>query len=176
VQLQVPLVILFAAFGAIMGDNVGYYIGLTGGRRLVERYGRFFFIKMEYLAAAERFFQRHGAKTVFFGRFISLLRIWSAFLAGMNRMNWRTFLIYNGLGGIVWATYNGILGYVAGRYFHEHFDQVEQLASTIGWIGFALVVVIGVGMFLFIRMRLKKFVTESAVEPAAAKREHTQVH
>ncbi|GER90914.1 hypothetical protein KDW_50760 [Dictyobacter vulcani] len=97
--LQLPIVIACAAFGAIMGDNIGYYIGRTGGRAVVARFGRYFFIKMEHLEIAERFFARHGAKTVFFGRFISLLRIFSAFLAGVNRMHWRTFMLYNGLGG-----------------------------------------------------------------------------
>src|SRR5690242_3246121 len=78
-RLQIPIVIACAAFGAIMGDNIGYYVGRTGGRAFVSRFGRYFFIKLDHLDHAERFFQRHGAKTVFFGRFISILRIFSAF-------------------------------------------------------------------------------------------------
>jgi membrane protein DedA with SNARE-associated domain len=155
-QLQLPLVILFAALAAVLGDNVGYIIGRTGGRALVEKFGRFFFIKMEHLENAELFFSRHGAKTVFFGRFISLLRIWSAFLAGMNRMHWRTFLFYNGLGGIIWATYVGLLGYVAGRYFHDHFDQVERVARTIGWVGFGLVVLAIIVAVVVVKVRLAR--------------------
>lgn len=158
-QLQLPLVILFAALAAVLGDNVGYIIGRTGGRALVEKFGRFVFIKMEHLDKAELFFSRHGAKTVFFGRFISLLRIWAAFLAGMNRMHWRTFLFYNGLGGIIWATYVGLLGYVAGRYFHDHFDQVERVARTIGWVGFGLVVLAIIVAVVVIKVRLARRAT-----------------
>lgn len=158
-QLQLPLVILFAALAAVLGDNVGYIIGRTGGRALVEKVGRFFFIKMEHLDKAELFFSRHGAKTVFFGRFISLLRIWAAFLAGMNRMHWRTFLFYNGLGGIIWATYVGLLGYVAGRYVHDHFDQVERVARTIGWVGFGLVVLAIIVAVVVIKVRLARRAT-----------------
>ena len=153
-RLQLPIVIVCAALGAILGDNVGYYIGYTGGRAFVQRFGRYFFVKMEHLDKAERFFNRHGAKTVFFGRFISLLRIWSAFLAGMNKMDWRTFLFYNGLGGIVWSLYVGLLGYMAGRVFHEHFDQVDRLAKTLGWAGFVIAALITIGVVLFVRARI----------------------
>jgi membrane protein DedA with SNARE-associated domain len=152
-RLQLPIIIVCAAFGAIIGDNIGYLIGRTGGRKFVERFGRFFFVKVEHLDKAEKFFARHGAKTVFFGRFVSLLRIWAAFLAGVNKMHWRTFLFYNGLGGIVWATYVALLGYLAGHVFHEHFDQVEHLVHTIGWVGLALVglLILGVVVLYYVR-------------------------
>ena len=160
-QLNIVLVILCASIGAIVGDNIGYYVGRTGGRAFVARFGRFFFVKMEQLAVAEQFFQRHGAKTVFFGRFVSILRIFSAFLAGMNRMPWRTFLLYNGLGGIIWSTYVGLLGYIAGHYLHQHFDQVESVARTIGWLGLGVVVVIMLGAIFLIRRRIAKSVSNS---------------
>src|SRR3989442_15074528 len=85
-QLQIPLVIACAAFGAIIGDNIGYLIGRTGGRALVKRYGKYFFVKPEHLDRAEKFFAKHGDKTVFFRRFIAVLRAWAAFLAGLNHM------------------------------------------------------------------------------------------
>src|SRR5437660_5928248 len=134
-QLQIPLVIACAAFGAIIGDNIGYLIGRTGGRAFVVRYGRYVFIKPEHLALAEAFFAKHGNKTVFFGRFITLLRAWAAFLAGVNHMHWRTFLFYNAAGGIVWATIYGTLGYVAGCFFHDNFAQVSRPGSTLGLLG-----------------------------------------
>jgi membrane protein DedA with SNARE-associated domain len=155
-HLQIPFVIICAAVGAILGDNVGYHIGRTGGRAFVQKFGRFFFVKMEHLDKAERFFKRHGAKTVFFGRFISLLRIWSAFLAGMNHMNWRTFMFYNGLGGIVWATYVGLLGFVAGRYFHQHFDQVSWALRVFGWFGLSVVLLITIAAFIVVKVRLSR--------------------
>jgi membrane protein DedA with SNARE-associated domain len=134
-HLQIPIVIACAALGAIIGDNIGYLIGRTGGRALVQRFGRYIFLKPEHLDRAEKFFARHGDKTVFFGRFFSVLRAWSAFLAGVNHMPWRTFLFYNAAGGIVWAIVYGLLGYFAGRYFKNNFAQVETIARTIGWAG-----------------------------------------
>lgn len=150
-HLQLPIIIACAAAGAVIGDNIGYYIGCTGGRTCIERFGRYFFLKTQHLVKAETFFSRYGAKTVFFGRFISLLRIWTAILAGMNHMPWRTFLLYNALGGIVWACFIGLLGYLAGHVFHQHFEQVDLLVKTIGWGGLAIVVVIGAGAVFFYR-------------------------
>lgn len=152
-QLQLPLIMLCAALGAIMGDNIGYLIGRTGGRRFVERFGKYFFLKTSHLEYAERFFARHGAKTVFFGRFITLLRIWAAFLAGMNQMPWRTFMFYNALGGITWAILIGSLGYFGGIFFQDHFDQVEQLVKLIGWGGLGAFILLAIGMLLFLRLR-----------------------
>ncbi len=143
-RLSLPFVIASAALGAIIGDNIGYAIGRKGGRplveHLIERYGRYIFLKPEHLARAERFFAKHGDKTVFFGRFISILRTWAAFLAGVNRMHWRTFLIYNAAGGIIWAAIYGTLGYLAGRFFHDNFPAVEHIARDVGWVGAGVVV------------------------------------
>ena len=155
-QLQIPLVIACAAFGAIVGDNIGYYIGRTGGRAFVVRFGKYVFIKPEHLARAELYFANHGDKTVFFGRFIAVLRAWAAFLAGVNHMHWRTFLIYNAAGGILWATIIGTLGYVAGRFFHDNFAQVERLATTLGWLGTGLIVIAVLAVLIVFRVRKHK--------------------
>ena len=155
-HLSLPIVIACAAGGAIMGDNLGYYIGRTGGRKFIERFGRYLFLKTEHLDKAEAFFSKHGAKTVFFARFITLLRIWAAFLAGVNRMDWRTFTFYNAAGGIAWATLVGTLGYVGGRYFQSHFDQVAQLVHMIGWAGLATVVVTLIGIIVFFKVRRRR--------------------
>ena len=155
-QLQIPIVIACAAFGAIIGDNIGYYIGHTGGRAIVVRFGKYVFIKPEHLDRAEEYFAKHGDKTVFFGRFIAVLRAWAAFLAGVNHMHWRTFLIYNAAGGILWATIFGTLGYVAGRFFHDNFAQVERLSKTIGWLGAALIVIIVLTVLIVFRVRKHK--------------------
>lgn len=155
-QLQIPIVIACAAVGAILGDNLGYLAGRTGGRALVQRFGKYVFLKPQHLDSAERFFARHGDKTVFFGRFVVVLRAWAAFLAGVNHMKWRTFLIYNAAGGIVWAIIYGTLGFVAGRIFHDNFALVEQIASTIGWIGAAIIVAVSIGLFIFFRIRRKR--------------------
>src|SRR6266487_1837744 len=141
-QLQIPIVIASAAAGAIIGDNLGYYIGRTGGRAFVLRFGRYFFVKPHHLDYAERFFTKHGDKTVFFGRFTAILRTWAAFLAGVNHMKWQRFLFYNAAGGILWSILYGVLGYIGGRIFHDHFDQIEQLASRISWASAIVVVVV----------------------------------
>lgn len=155
-SLQIPIVIACAALGAILGDNIGYAIGRTGGRAFVLRFGRYFFFKPEYLDHAERFFARHGNKTVFFGRFTTILRLWSAFLAGVNHMHWRTFLFYNALGGIIWSIIYGLLGYFAGRFFHDNFAQVQQLANIVGWVAGGVIVAVVVGIVLFIWLYRKR--------------------
>ncbi len=155
-SLQIPLVIAFAALGAIIGDNIGYYIGRTAGKAIVERYGRYVFLKPEHMERAEQFFNKHGDKTVFFGRFVAVLRAWAAFLAGVNRMHWRTFFIYNAAGGIVWATLFGCLGYFAGRTF-GNFTQVEHLANRLAWIITGIILVVGaVILFAYFTRRNKK--------------------
>jgi membrane protein DedA with SNARE-associated domain len=163
-SLQLPLVIAFAALGAIIGDNIGYYVGRTGGKAIVERYGRYVFIKPGHLARAEKFFAGHGDKTVFFGRFVTVLRAWAAFLAGVNRMHWRTFFFYNATGGILWATIFGCLGYFAGRTF-GNFTQVEHLASRITWIiSGTILVVVAVILFAYFTRRSKKPSSEEGKE------------
>ncbi|HJT57130.1 MAG TPA: DedA family protein [Ktedonobacteraceae bacterium] len=165
-QLQIPIVIACAAFGAIVGDNIGYIIGRTGGRALVDRFGRYIFLKPEHLDRAERFFVKHGNKTVFFGRFVSVLRAWSAFLAGVNHMPWRSFLFYNAAGGIVWAVFYGLLGFYAGRYFKDNFAQVENIASTIGWAGAGAIAVGIVLAIVIYRLRKRRMRSIQLTEEA----------
>lgn len=155
-QLAIPIVIACAALGAIIGDNLGYLAGRTGGRALALRYGKYIFLKPHHLDYAEKFFEKHGDKTVFFGRFVAILRAWAAFLAGVNHMPWRKFLIFNAAGGIVWAIVYGTLGYVAGRFLHDNFTAVEHIASTLGWIGAALVVAAAIAVFVLFRLRRHK--------------------
>ncbi|GCE21012.1 DedA family protein [Dictyobacter kobayashii] len=141
-DLSLPIVIACAAAGAIIGDNIGYGVGRTGGKAFIERYGRYFFLKPERLQRSEEFFARHGDKTVFFGRFVAILRAFAAFLAGVNKMAWPTFLVYNAAGGILWAIAYGLIGYYAGRIFHDNFGQVEHLAGYISWI-LAVIIILG---------------------------------
>src|ERR1700730_1621117 len=114
-KLQIELVIAIAAAGAIVGDNIGYLIGRKGGRWLLERPGRFQRQRAEGLLIGEPFFERHGPKAVFFGRFILGLRTWASWLAGATRMHWRTFVLWNALGGICWATSVGLIAYFLGH-------------------------------------------------------------
>jgi membrane protein DedA with SNARE-associated domain len=114
-QLKIGLVIAIAAAGAIVGDNLGYLIGRKGGRWLLERPGRFQRQRREVLRTGEPFFERHGPKAVFFGRFLLGLRVWASWLAGATRMHWRLFAFWNACGGICWATGVGLLAYYLGH-------------------------------------------------------------
>lgn len=114
-HLSIWWVIAVAALGGIMGDASGYWIGRLGGVRLIRRYGRVLHFDDAKLDRVRGFFTRHGAKTVFFGRFIALLRTWAALLAGTSEMPYGVFTLYNVMGGITWAALFGSLGYIFGR-------------------------------------------------------------
>ena len=114
-DLNIELVIVLAAAAAIVGDNIGYLIGRKGGRWVLERPGRFQGERLRVLATGEPFFERHGPKAVFFGRFVLGLRVWASWLAGATHMRWRSFLLWNALGGICWATIVGLIAYLLGR-------------------------------------------------------------
>jgi membrane protein DedA with SNARE-associated domain len=114
-HLNIVGVILAAAGGAILGDTGGYWVGRKFGIALLRRYGAIFRFDEEKLHKAEEFFAKHGEKTVFFGRFVPVGRIFSAVLAGVGRMHYRRFLAWNASGGLVWATLMGTLGYLFGH-------------------------------------------------------------
>jgi membrane-associated protein len=114
-KLQIELVIALAAAGAIVGDNIGYLIGRKGGRWLLQRPGPFHTQRQQVLVIGEPFFERHGPKAVFLGRFVLGLRVWASWLAGVTRMHWRSFVVWNALGGIIWATVIGVIAYHLGR-------------------------------------------------------------
>jgi membrane protein DedA with SNARE-associated domain len=111
-HLSIYWVVATAAVAAIVGDNGDYWIGREGGLRFVRSYGWMLYIRETEIEWAHAFFERHGAKTVFFGRFIALLRTWTAVLAGVSSMPYGVFMVYNALGGIVWAVLFGTLGHL----------------------------------------------------------------
>ena len=148
-HLSIAGVIAAAAIGAILGDNLGYAAGRFGGRALVERYGRYIRLRPRHLERAERFFDRYGDWTVFFGRFVAVLRAWAAFLAGVNRMRWPKFLVFNAAGGICWAALYGTLGYVLGH----NLPLLERVLRIIGIAGVAAAVAIAAIAFIVWRRR-----------------------
>ena len=89
-RLSIVLVIVCASAAAIIGDNIGFQIGRRGGRTLLERPGRFYDERQRVLAVGDPFFERHGPKAVFFGRWIAGLRVWASWLAGASSMRWRS--------------------------------------------------------------------------------------
>src|SRR5215204_4320508 len=106
--------IVFGIMGAVIGDQIGYWVGREGGRPFVLRWGSYVFITPERLGRTEAFFERHGGKAVFLARFFSGLRVFGALVAGISRMRWGTFILYNALGGAVWATAVVLVGYFLG--------------------------------------------------------------
>jgi membrane protein DedA with SNARE-associated domain len=145
-RLELVLVIAVAAGAAIAGDNVGFLLGRRLGRSLLERPGRLHARRMALLERADGLFARHGAKTVFFGRWIAGLRIWAAWLAGTAHMRWPRFLLWNALGGIAWATTVGVAGYLIGVGAERVF------ASAGAAVAIAVVVLVG-GAWLVRRVR-----------------------
>ncbi len=103
--------LFFGILGAVAGDQIGYWVGRFGGRLFVLRWGKYVFITPERLGRAERFFARHGGRAVFLARFITGLRVFGALVAGISRMPWGKFALYNVLGGTVWAAAAVSLGY-----------------------------------------------------------------
>jgi membrane-associated protein len=120
----VPLVVLASA-AAIIGDNIGFAIGRHGGRRLLLRPGPFLGQRRRVIELGEPFFAKHGPKAVFLGRWVSGLRIASAWLAGINGMSWPVFLVWNALGGILWACVVGFGVYALG-------DVAEKILTVAG--------------------------------------------
>jgi membrane protein DedA with SNARE-associated domain len=133
-KLQIEAVIAIAAAAAIVGDNIGYVIGRKGGRWLLERPGRFHYQRLQVLATGQPFFERHGPKAVFFGRFILGLRVWASWLAGVTHMHWRSFVLWNALGGICWATGVGLAAYFLGHSA----DSVVKAFGLYGLAAFAI--------------------------------------
>lgn len=118
-HLSIYWVVFSAAFGAVIGDNIGYAIGYFGGYKLLRRFGKYVKIDEGKIKLGRYLFLLYGGRIVFFGRFVAILRILSALLAGVNRMHWKRFLLFNTLGGITWATLVSTLAYILGRQAHQ---------------------------------------------------------
>lgn len=151
-RLNIAAVIAAGAIGAILGDNIGYVAGRYGGRPLVLKFGRYVRIQPEHLDRAEQFFDKHGDKTVFLGRFVAVLRAWAAFLAGTNRMPWPRFLVFNAAGGITWAIVYGLLGYFLGH----NIPLLDRIVKGLGIGGVVLAAIVIVVAFLVWRRRRSK--------------------
>src|SRR6266542_6271679 len=146
-------VIAIAAAGAIVGDNLGYWlIGRLGGRALFRRWRWLNQYSDRVLPRAESLMERHGGKTVFFGRFVSILRYTVAWVAGLSRMRWWRFLFWNAAGGIAWATAVGLTAYYAGR---AAADAIQRYGLYVG-AGVVVVVIAGWLGVRYARGRVEK--------------------
>ena len=149
-------VIAVAAVAAIVGDNVGYWLGRAGGRRLLDRWRFTARWAERALPPGERFFEKHGGKTVFLARFIAFLRVTAAWLAGITRMTWWRFFLWNAAGGICWAIAIGLLAYYAGR----------AVVDAVGRYGvYAGVAAVVLGLAGFFALRLVRRRMEAGNQP-----------
>jgi len=151
---SIVTVIVVAACAAIVGDNIGYWAGRVGGRKLLQRWGLLRRYADRALPAGERFFEKHGGKTVFIGRFVAVLRVTAAWLAGITHMPWWRFFLWNAAGGIAWATLVGLVAYYFGKAAADAFGRY-------GLLGAAAVIVLAVLAFVALRVWNKRFETSS---------------
>ncbi|MBM9509662.1 DedA family protein [Actinacidiphila acididurans] len=130
-QLNIVAVIAIGIIAAIIGDNIGYLIGRTGGQALVLRYGKYIFLTPERFAKAEQFFTRHGGKVVTIARFVEGLRQANGIIAGTTAMPWRRFLAFNALGAALWVGLWAGLGYAAGNHISTIYTQVNRYSLYV---------------------------------------------
>jgi membrane protein DedA with SNARE-associated domain len=148
-HLSVAIVAAVAAAGAILGDNLGYWMGRKLGRSLVIKYGKYVWLTDKRFADMERFFERHGAKTVAVARFITGFRVFTALFAGASHMMWRRFLFFNAIGGLVWAAVITLVGY----FFGHSWSLMERWVKGGGLILAAAVVTIWLASKIIRRSR-----------------------
>jgi membrane protein DedA with SNARE-associated domain/membrane-associated phospholipid phosphatase len=147
--LELGDVIWAASLGAVMGDTVGYFIGHRFGERFFLKYGKYFVFKKEYLDEAKGFFDRHGGKTVFLGRFMAWLRSFAPVVAGISKMRYSKFLSSNVAGGIAWATTFSLLGYSVGNSW----DIIRVYLGRLGICAFISGAIVIYLYFLFTKKR-----------------------
>jgi membrane-associated protein len=161
-KLQIELVIAIAAAAAIIGDNIGYWIGRKAGRRvLTSERGPFHRRRIALIAYGDKFFAKHGSRAVFLGRWMALVRVTAAWMAGMNHMPFRTFFFWNALGGVTWALTVGLIAYYAG----------EAAVHVIERVGVGAAVVLGVAILalvVWVQVRERRELREQ--EKAGAQR------
>lgn len=151
-HLSIEAVIFVAAAAAIIGDNIGYWIGREGGRRLLYKWSVTARFTDRVMPPAERFFERHGGKAVFLARFFGGVRVTGAWMAGITRMTWWKFLFWNAAGGIVWAVAVSLIAYYGG---HAAADVIEEY-GLYGGIAVVVILVLGLVGFHFLRRRVEE--------------------
>jgi membrane protein DedA with SNARE-associated domain len=146
-ELRLPWIIVVATIAATVGDNLGFALGYYGGRPVLARYQAFFRIQDATVARGEKLFARYGAMTIFFARFVFGLRIIAGPLAGVLRMPWRKFGIFNFLGAGLWVTVIAGAGYLFGQHWH----RLERIIKRFD-LAVAIVALLVLG-FLWLRKR-----------------------
>jgi len=163
-RLDIFAVAAIAFVAAVLGDNVGYWIGVRGGRRAVHRFGKYIFITPQRLERAEKFFARRGSRIVVVARFIDGLRQLNGVIAGITAMPWRTFLLYNTIGAALWVGWWTTVAYLFGTHLVEIIDQAHRYKYWAIAIG-----VVVIGTYIWLHMRhIRRRRSRAAEEPTAA--------
>ncbi len=153
-KLRIAWVVAAAIAGAVMGDNFGYLIGRWAGFPLLRRYGRHVGLNDRRLTLGRTLFQTQGGKVVFVGRFIAILRTFVALLAGASHMEWKTFLLWNAVGGVAWATLYGTGAYLLG-------NAAARLEGPVG-IGLGIAAAIAIAAAIVLLRRNEKRLEDEA--------------
>jgi membrane protein DedA with SNARE-associated domain len=148
-KLQIWLVILIGVTSAIVGDNIGYWLGRRYGRSVFMAPGPFLHHRVHAIRYGDGFFKRHGAKAVFLGRWIALVRFATAWLAGINRMPIKRFFFWNAFGGITWGVTYGLVGYYGGK-------AAAHVLAQAGLVGLGVMVAMFVGFAVVVRRRERR--------------------
>ena len=167
-SLDIRWVIASAATAAIVGDNFGFWVGREWGGRLLARYGPRIGLDERKQKLGKYLFKRYGGAIVFFGRFVALLRTYSALLAGINGLAPLKFFAWNAAGGMTWATIFGLGGYLLG-------EGIERIAGPIGWIALALAVIGGFFLWRFFKQHEQRLLEAAEAEMAREERTPAKV-
>jgi membrane protein DedA with SNARE-associated domain len=149
-SISIQIVIFLAALGAALGGVIGYWIGNKGGLALIGRYGGYVGVRQSHIDRVHMFFERNGAKTILFGRFVAVLRTWASVVAGAACMSFRRFVLYNTLSSAVWATVFGLLGF----YFGKDLPLLEHYISRASLV-ILIALAAGIALFLLQKRRSK---------------------
>jgi membrane protein DedA with SNARE-associated domain len=150
-SLNIYWVVALAFVGAVIGDNIGFWIGRKGGRRFLLKYGKYFFVKRQRLRAVEKYFETHGGKTIFIARFTAFLRALGAITAGSVKMPYKEFFTYNVLGAAAWSVVICLLGYFLGG----NWKLIEKILRNMGLAALVLIVLV-IGVAIYVRRRREK--------------------
>jgi membrane protein DedA with SNARE-associated domain len=143
-QIDIVVVVLAAAAGAIVGDGIGYTVGRRIGLPLLRRYGRYIRLDEGRLLIGRYLFFRYGNPVVFFGRFIAVLRMFAALLAGINGLPAGRFFFFNITGGICWACLFGFGSYAIGT-------EIYKISGALSLLSLGLFIAVGFAFSIVIR-------------------------
>ena len=154
-RLSIILVVLLGFLGAVIGDNIGFAVGHFGGRRLVEKYGRYIFLTPERLDEATGFFERHGGKVVTIARFVEGLRQANGIIAGISGMHWAKFLAFNALGAALWVGVWSAIGYFSGNHITSIYNTASRYSTYLA-IAIAVLTIAFISRRLLNRRRARQ--------------------